>query len=153
MIFLHDSTLFVIDIHQNMPISLILTPFDHFQICPTFAVNPNLILEPCHMQLCIPGWIQASIGDPVELWFDYPLGLPAISLSCLLVKKQTGVFFVSKLIIPWMLCVLPCLAAHLAARRQVSTTTRLINSTYFTTSSDQLTLLHLISSPRLSFVF
>ena len=30
-----------------MPISLILTPFDHFQICPTFAVNPNLILEPC----------------------------------------------------------------------------------------------------------
>ena len=47
--FLHDSTLFVIDIHQNMPISLILTPFDHFQICPTFAVTPNLILEPCPM--------------------------------------------------------------------------------------------------------
>ena len=34
-----------------MPISLILTPFDHFQICPTFAVNPNLILEPCPMQM------------------------------------------------------------------------------------------------------
>ena len=47
-----------------------------------------------------------------------------------------------------------CLAAHLAARRQVSTTMRLINSTYFTTwSPDQLTLLHLISSPRLSFLF
>ena len=30
-----------------MPISLILTPFDHFQIRPTFAVTPNLILEPC----------------------------------------------------------------------------------------------------------
>ena len=45
--FLHDSTLFVIDIHQNMPISLILTPFDYFQIRPTFAVTPNLILEPC----------------------------------------------------------------------------------------------------------
>ena len=48
--FLHEFTLFVIDIHQNMPISLILTPFDHFQIRLTFAVTPNLILEPCHMQ-------------------------------------------------------------------------------------------------------
>ena len=32
-----------------MSISLILTPFDHFHICPTFAVTPNLILEPCHI--------------------------------------------------------------------------------------------------------
>ena len=39
----------MIDIHQNMPISLILTPFDYFQIRPSFAVTPNLILEPCHM--------------------------------------------------------------------------------------------------------
>ena len=31
-----------------MPISLTLTPFDHFQIRLTFAVTPNLILEPCH---------------------------------------------------------------------------------------------------------
>ena len=34
-------------IHQNRPISLILTPFDYFQIRPTFAVTPNLILQPC----------------------------------------------------------------------------------------------------------
>ena len=47
LIFLLDSTLFVIDIHQNMPISQFSTPFDHFQILPTLAVNPNLILEPC----------------------------------------------------------------------------------------------------------
>ena len=45
--FLHDSTLFVIDIHQNMPISLISTPFARFQIRLTLAVHPNLILEPC----------------------------------------------------------------------------------------------------------
>ena len=32
-----------------MPISLILTPFDHFQIRLFFAVTPNLILEPCLM--------------------------------------------------------------------------------------------------------
>ena len=31
-----------------MPISLSLTPFDHFQIRLPFAVAPNLILEPCH---------------------------------------------------------------------------------------------------------
>ena len=47
--YLHESILFVIDIHQNIPISLILTPVDHFQICLTFAVTPNLILEPCLM--------------------------------------------------------------------------------------------------------
>ena len=41
------------DIHQNMPISLILTPFDHFQIRPTFAVTPNLILEPCLMPVVL----------------------------------------------------------------------------------------------------
>ena len=42
---LPDSTLFVIDIHQNMTISPILTPFDQFQISLTFAVTPNLILS------------------------------------------------------------------------------------------------------------
>ena len=30
-----------------MPISPISTPFDYFQIRPSFAVTPNLILEPC----------------------------------------------------------------------------------------------------------
>ena len=49
--FLHDSTLFVIDIHQNMPISLISTPFARFQIRLTLAVHPNLILEPCHKEI------------------------------------------------------------------------------------------------------
>ena len=33
-----------------MPISLILTPFDYFQIRPTFEVTPNLIIEPCPMK-------------------------------------------------------------------------------------------------------
>ena len=41
----------MIDIHQNMPISLILTQFDYFQIPPSFAVTPNLILEPCRIEL------------------------------------------------------------------------------------------------------
>ena len=36
-ILLHDSTLFVIDIHQNMPISLILTPFYHFHFHQTWC--------------------------------------------------------------------------------------------------------------------
>ena len=40
----------MIDIHQKVPILLISTPFARFQICPTFAVHPNLILEPCQYQ-------------------------------------------------------------------------------------------------------
>ena len=31
LIFLHEYTLFVIDMHQNRSISTLLTPFDHFQ--------------------------------------------------------------------------------------------------------------------------
>ena len=30
LIFLHDFTLFVIDMHQNRSVSLFSTPFDHF---------------------------------------------------------------------------------------------------------------------------
>ena len=36
-----------------MPISPILTPFDCFQIRPSFAVTPNLILEPCHTYIAM----------------------------------------------------------------------------------------------------
>ena len=51
-----------------MPISLILTPFDHFQICPTFAVNPNLILEPCHRFLLAFQWVglQSMHSESVD---------------------------------------------------------------------------------------
>ena len=54
-----------------MPISLILTPFDHFQIRLTFAVTPNLILEPCLRQVPCLTFPKASeegnltSGDPV----------------------------------------------------------------------------------------
>ena len=37
--FLYDSTLFVIDIHWTMPISLILIPFGHFHFRQTLAVK------------------------------------------------------------------------------------------------------------------
>ena len=54
MNFLHDFTLFVIDIHQNMPISLILTPFDHFQNMSSGGIGPDLILTLCHSHIgCI----------------------------------------------------------------------------------------------------
>ena len=46
-----------------MPISLILTPFDHFQIRPTFAVTPNLILEPCLKTL--------ALANIIELWQSF----------------------------------------------------------------------------------
>ena len=50
LIFLHEYTLFVIDMHQNRSISTLLTPFDHFQK----RVFGRLIswhhLRPCHMK-------------------------------------------------------------------------------------------------------
>ena len=49
--FLHEFTLFVIDIHQNMPISLTLTPFDHFQNMSSGGIGPDLILTLCCMWL------------------------------------------------------------------------------------------------------
>ena len=44
MNFLHDFTLFVIDIHQIMLISLFPTPFDHFDFHPTLGLDHALIL-------------------------------------------------------------------------------------------------------------
>ena len=46
-----------------MPISLISTPFDHFQLRLTLAVNPNLILEPCRTQLLPQNKEKAPTGD------------------------------------------------------------------------------------------
>jgi len=50
LIFLHEYTLFVIDMHQNRSISTLLTPFDHFQK----RVFGRLIswhhLRPCRME-------------------------------------------------------------------------------------------------------
>ena len=69
--FVHDSTLFVIYIHQNMPISLILTPFDHFQIRPTFAVTPirlNLILEPCLIEIGVTLATIYSSDSKSRIW-------------------------------------------------------------------------------------
>ena len=44
MIILFDFTLFVIDIHQIMLISLFPTPSDHFPSHPTLGPDPALIL-------------------------------------------------------------------------------------------------------------
>ena len=49
MNFLHVFTLFVIDIHQIMLISLFPTPFGHFQFLGSAGQNPKLILKLCHM--------------------------------------------------------------------------------------------------------
>ena len=44
VIFLFDLTLFVIDIHLIMLISLFPTPYDHFHFHPTLGLDPALIL-------------------------------------------------------------------------------------------------------------
>ena len=45
-----DSTT-LIDIHQNMPISLTLIPFDHFQNMSSGGIGPDLILTLCHIKM------------------------------------------------------------------------------------------------------
>ena len=47
MNFLHEFTLFVVDIHQIRLISLFPTPFDHFHFHGSAGLVPNLILTPC----------------------------------------------------------------------------------------------------------
>ena len=49
MIFLFDFTLFVIDIHHIMLISLFPTPFDHFHFHLTLGLDPALILTLRHI--------------------------------------------------------------------------------------------------------
>ena len=53
--FLHDSTLSVTDIHQNMLISLFETPYDHFHFHPISVLGPDLILTVCHKIISQPG--------------------------------------------------------------------------------------------------
>ena len=48
--FLHVFTLFVIDIHKNMLISLFPTPFGHFQFLGSAGQIPKLILTLCLLQ-------------------------------------------------------------------------------------------------------
>ena len=43
--FLYDFTLFVIDMHQNMPISLFKTLFDHFHFHPPAGIIWRVILK------------------------------------------------------------------------------------------------------------
>ena len=44
---LHGFTLCAIDIHQNMPTSLLKTPVDHFHFHLTYGLDPDLILTVC----------------------------------------------------------------------------------------------------------
>ena len=48
LIFLHDFTLFVIDMHQNRYISLFSTPFDHFHFHPLAGLIWWVPLRSCH---------------------------------------------------------------------------------------------------------
>ena len=47
--FLHDFTLFVVDIHQMRLISLFRTTFNHFHFHGSAGLVPKLILTPCHI--------------------------------------------------------------------------------------------------------
>ena len=53
MTILHDHTLFVMNIRQNMFISLFLTPYDHFHFHPSSGPVPDLILAVCLTQTIV----------------------------------------------------------------------------------------------------
>ena len=64
LIFLHDFTLFVIDMHQNRSVSLFSTPFDHFHFHALAALIWWVQLRSCHNQILhIPEAILAC-DDP-----------------------------------------------------------------------------------------
>ena len=50
LIFLHDFTLFVIDMHQNRSVSLFSTPFDHFHFHALPALKWWVQLRSCHLE-------------------------------------------------------------------------------------------------------
>ena len=79
VIFLFDFTLFVIDIHHIMLISLFPTPFDHFHFHPTLGLDPALILTLRHkgkmryfwtigLELVVTGVACQALKGNCSLW-------------------------------------------------------------------------------------
>ena len=66
--FLHDFTLFVIDTHQIMLISLFPTPFDHFHFHPTLGLDPALILTLRPKQVFVHFGYICSRQEDHPLW-------------------------------------------------------------------------------------
>ena len=62
--FLYDFTLFVIDMHQNMPISLFKTLFDHFHFVPPTGIIWRVLLKLCHTDCLCLFWFLILI-----FWF------------------------------------------------------------------------------------
>ena len=78
MNFLYDFTLFVIDIHKTMPISLILTPFDHFHLRPTSGLLSSQDLTYCHNDERMQYISFSHCGNiypfsPVAIFIHFPL--------------------------------------------------------------------------------
>ena len=69
--FLHDFTLFVIDIHQNMPITL--TPFDHFQNMSSGGIGPDFILTLCRKPVVSSSSSSSSVTSFKSLYKHHSL--------------------------------------------------------------------------------
>ena len=53
-------------------LTYVLTPFDHIQIRPTFAVTPNLILESCRIQLFLLNIFQVQKKTHyIKIWMGW----------------------------------------------------------------------------------
>ncbi len=77
IIFLHDFTLFGIDMHQNRSISLFKTLFDHFHFYPLVALKcyPHLIMchnkQYCHVVQNCSKWFFCSTDNVFRKYDKY----------------------------------------------------------------------------------
>ena len=62
LIFLHDFTLFVIDMHQNRSLSTFLTPFDHFQKRVFGKLISWHLPRCCHIKFCFCVFMTTRIS-------------------------------------------------------------------------------------------
>ena len=92
MIFLFDFTLFVIDIHHIMLISLFPTPFDHFHFHPTFGLDPALILTLRLMLVSLFPTPYLTTFTFTQLWDSNEY----TSCDCVLVRSPTNLLSEAK---------------------------------------------------------
>ena len=77
LIFLHFFTLFVIDIHKIMLISLFPTPFGHFQLLGSAGQNPKLILTLClifYISHCYFLFVNLALKDTYSCMTEWSFG-------------------------------------------------------------------------------
>ena len=99
LIFLYDFTLFVIDMHQIMLISLFSTSFDHFHYHGFLKSKRMVILKSCHIysHLTITAvfhpvhWLNSNIFFIIIIWYNWVVTTTSHPIGK--VSESDGVWF------------------------------------------------------------